>query len=185
MDDDLLNAPEIAKMAEDAGIQMLVVHGRTRCQFYKGEADWTAVSRTKQAVNIPVFVNGDISTPQKAEVALEQSGCDGVMLGRSLVGRPWSTLDIRAQVDGGEVQILDNQQKCEIATKHYSDSLSFYGEKKGLRVARKHLAGYVEHSDFGGDKDALKSKICRSLDPAEVKALLRETFGTGAAEQAA
>lgn len=175
-DDNLLNAPDIAQMAEKAGVEMLVVHGRTRCQFYKGEADWAAVAATKEAVNLPVFVNGDIASADHAEEALAQSGCDGVMLGRSLVGRPWSTLSVRSRIDGEDLPLPDNDSKMKIAIDHYNDTLDFYGEGKGLRVARKHLAGYVENSNYNGDKDRLKSKICQSVDPSEVRELLKTTF---------
>jgi len=184
-DDNLLNAPEIANMAEEAGIELLVVHGRTRCQFYKGKANWTAVRETKQSVDIPVFVNGDIATPEDAESAMEESSCDGVMLGRSLVGRPWATLDIRGLIDDVPVKKISNADKLSLAIDHYDDTLQFYGEGKGLRVARKHLAGYVENSDFGGKKDDLKSEICRSTDPVRVRELLRSAFFGSIAETAA
>jgi len=184
-DDNLLNAPEIAQMAQKAGIELLVVHGRTRCQFYKGEADWEAVARTKAAVDIPVFVNGDISNADDAERAMEQSDCDGVMLGRNLVGRPWGILEVRSRIDGGDYSEPPETEKCDIAIAHYNDTLSFYGEGKGLRIARKHLAGYVEHSNFDGDKDALKSEICRSVDINEVRALLGRAFACGNARSAA
>ena len=98
------------------------------------------------------------------------------MLGRSLVGRPWSTLAIKTRIDGAQSSEISPDEKYRIALDHYNDTLEFYGEGKGLRVARKHLAGYVEHSNFGGEKDALKSRICQSTDTEEVRALLRKTF---------
>ncbi len=178
-DEDMLNAPGIAQGAEEAGIKLITVHGRTRCQFYKGQADWTAVANTKQAVQIPVFVNGDIVSAESAKTALDQSGCDGVMLGRSLVGRPWLLSEVKAELDGTAPQSLSADDKLAFIVQHYHDILDFYGEHKGVRVARKHLAGYVEHAPLAltaPDRDALKSAICRLEDPKEVQAQLRFIF---------
>ena len=184
-DFDCLNAPELAKRAEAAGIQMIVVHGRTRNQFYTGEADWSAVKPTKDAVGIPVFVNGDIHTAADANEAMKQSGADGVMIGRSLIGAPWNLRDIIAGVDGLPMpEPLLNSVKGEIAIRHYRDLINFYGEGKGIRVARKHLAGYVEHL-ARPDQAELRSKICRSEDPEEVVSILADIYDVSLSEIAA
>jgi nifR3 family TIM-barrel protein len=145
-DDDSLNAPELAKRAEAAGVQMVVVHGRTRCQFYEGQADWRAVKSVADVVNIPVIVNGDIEDATSAKQALKESGAGGVMLGRALIGRPWLISEIIEALDGIKAPKVFENEKAEIALKHYSDTLAFYGETKGLRVARKHVAAYLEHA---------------------------------------
>lgn len=162
-----LNAPDIAVAAEDLGVVMFVVHGRTRCQFYKGEADWGAVQPVVEAVNSPVFVNGDIFDGQDAVEAISQSGAAGVMVGRSLVGRPWDIAEIRSAVDGGEVHDITPSEKAAVAVSHYRDILDFYPAAKGIRFARKHLAGYCEQAGLSSG-DPLRARICQGLDPDDV-----------------
>jgi len=174
-DDKRLNAPEIAKAAEDLGVVMFVVHGRTRCQFYKGEADWQAVRPVVDAVVAPVFVNGDIYNGPDALNALSLSGAAGVMVGRSLVGRPWDIAEIRSAVDGILPVELSPSEKAEIAVSHYQDILEFYPAAKGIRFARKHLAGYCDQAGLSSH-DPLRMRICQGLDPADVSRALSAAF---------
>ncbi len=140
------NGVTIAKIAEDAGIQMLAIHGRTRADKYTGQAEFDTVAAIKQAVNIPVLANGDIDTPEKALDVLERTGCDGIMIGRGAHGRPWLFREIHHYLQTKEyLPPIDLQTRGSIILRHLSAVHAFYGEGLGLRFARKHMSWY---SDF-------------------------------------
>ncbi len=174
-DDESLNAAEIAQASEGLGVVMFTVHGRTRCQFYKGKADWKAVRSVVNAVSSPVIVNGDIFDGQDAVDAISQSRAAGVMVGRSLVGRPWDILEIRSAIDGNDYQEISPLEKAEIAVSHYRDIIEFYPAAKGARFARKHLAAYCEQAKLSSD-DPLRLRICQGLDPDDVALALSTAF---------
>ncbi|MBL8906086.1 MAG: tRNA dihydrouridine synthase DusB [Rhizobiales bacterium] len=140
-----INAPELARRAEQLGVAMVTVHGRTRCQFYGGTADWSAVRHVRQAITIPLIVNGDIVTVQDARRALSLSGADGVMIGRGAYGRPWWPAVIAHQLNPSQGRKAPSiAEECELLTEQYLDTLDHYGAQKGVRIARKHLGWAVE-----------------------------------------
>jgi nifR3 family TIM-barrel protein len=135
-----LNAPELARRAEAAGVQMVSVHGRTRCQFYSGDADWGAVRAVRDAIRIPLVVNGDITSFEKAELALEASGADAVMIGRGAQGQPWLPGQVARRLESGVVEAIPPlAEQLKFIRALYDEVCSHYGVRVGLRHARKHL----------------------------------------------
>ncbi|WP_112663384.1 tRNA dihydrouridine synthase DusB [Microvirga flavescens] len=173
-----LNAPELVRRAEDLGVSAVTVHGRTRQQFYKGQADWGAISPVVEAVRIPVIANGDIGSVEEARRCLSASGASAVMIGRAAVGRPWLVGQIGAALHGRFLPDPEPTVMAEIAIEHYEGLLSLYGREVGIRHARKHLAGYAEvaaASGFDGDP-AQRLALVTSEMPEQVIALLREVY---------
>ncbi|PIE16953.1 MAG: tRNA dihydrouridine synthase DusB [Rhodobacterales bacterium] len=169
-DDDSLNAADLAKRAESAGVQMITIHGRTRCQFYKGRADWAAIAAIKQAVQIPVIANGDIVDLGSAQTALQQSGADGVMLGRGVQGAPWRLAQIAAGIYGTRPpELPTGADFAQMVCGHYDSMLSFYGTELGNKVARKHLGWYMDAADT---PKPLRKQVLTETDAAQVLRLL-------------
>ncbi len=161
-DDDTINAPELAARAEKAGVKMITVHGRTRCQFYEGKADWHAIRAVKDAISIPLVANGDVLNRDDAIAILEASGADAVMVGRGSYGQPWLPGSIVEETgqDAGELI-------ADYAVAHYETMLSHYGEATGIRHARKHLGWYldVHAADVG---PATRASIMTETNPHQV-----------------
>lgn len=173
-DDKLLNAPDVARRAQDAGVQMVTIHGRTRCQFYNGSADWLAIRAVKDAVTIPVIANGDITSTKRARTALVQSQANGVMVGRGAQGRPWLLAQIAHDLWGQPApKIPDGQDLVDLVCAHYEAMLAFYGVDLGLRVSRKHLGWYMDEASTPAP---MRRAVLTAKTPDKVLSLLPEAL---------
>jgi len=184
-DDASVNAPELARRAEAAGIAMVTVHGRTRCQFYKGKANWKAIAAVREAISIPLIANGDIASIADVETVLARSGADGIMIGRGAYGRPWLPGHIASWCATGVLPAAPSgDERVEMLVGQYEEMIALYGPILGVRQARKHLGWTIEALGEPIDETA-RLAILTETRPSRVIALLRQHLGAAEARRAA
>lgn len=174
-----LNAPELAVMAEALGLAWLTVHGRTRCMFYKGDADWAAIGETVAATCLPVIANGDIDGLDAARIALDQSGSAAVMIGRAAMGRPWLVGEIEAGLEGRAFTPPSLSEQLDSLSEQIADSVSLYGERLGVRMVRKHVSAAIDKVDLpldGQTRRKLRAWLCQIEGGTELRTALTDVY---------